>query len=164
DAKMMHGIIKQSIDDPDKCVASGTFAFNNVPEGQYDLYVYLNTDADNMAANISDSHSNTTYYVKEIHQFNDGATFVRGVNTDPNGTRDTCSYVKFSNLGTSGSGSIGFSAKPISGAGFAGVGIAGIQLVKIPPPVTVSVNFQGRTSPGPKSTDPLAPTDVAGVV
>jgi len=55
DAKMMHGIIKQSIDDPDNCVASGTFAFNNIPEGQYDLYVYLNTDADGLAANISDN-------------------------------------------------------------------------------------------------------------
>ena len=129
-AKMMHGIIKQSIDDPDKCGASGTFTFNNVPEGQYDLYVYLNTDADNLAANISDTHNLTTYYIKEIHQFNDGATFVQGLNTNPNGTRDTCSYVKFSNLGTLGSGSIGFSAKPVGGTSFTGVGIAGIQLVK----------------------------------
>src|SRR5688500_12417180 len=31
-------------------------------------------------------------------------------------------------------------------------------------PTVVSVNFQGRIAPGPTSTDPLAPTDVAGVV
>ncbi|MCI0540767.1 MAG: hypothetical protein L0Z50_36675, partial [Verrucomicrobiales bacterium] len=135
-AKMMHGIVKQSVDDPDNCVASGTFTFNNVPEGQYDLYVYLNTDADNQAANISDNHNLTTYYIREIHRFNDGATFKQGLNTDPNGTRDTCSYVKFSNLGTSGSGSIGFSAKPIGGTSFTGVGIAGIQLVKSGSPGT----------------------------
>jgi hypothetical protein len=134
-AKMMHGIIKQSIDDPDNCVASGTFTFNNVPEGQYDLYVYLNTDGDALEANISDNRNLTTYYIKEIHRFNDGATFVQGLNTAPNGTRDTCSYVKFSNLGTLGSGSIGFTAKPISGTSFTGVGIAGIQLVKSGSPV-----------------------------
>ena len=134
-AKMMHGIIKQSIDDPDNCVASGTFAFNNVPEGQYDLYVYLTTDADDLEANISDNRNLTTYYIKEIHQFDDGDTFVQGLNTDPNGTRDTCSYVKFSNLGTLGSGSIGFTAKPIGGTSFIGVGIAGIQLVKSGSPV-----------------------------
>ena len=32
------------------------------------------------------------------------------------------------------------------------------------PPTIVSVNFQGRISPGPASTDPLDPADVAGVV
>jgi hypothetical protein len=88
-----------------------------------------------MAANISDNRNLTTYYIKEIHRFNDGATFVQGLNTDPNGTRDTCSYVKFTNLGTLGSGSIGFTAKPIGGTSFTGVGIAGIQLVKSSSPV-----------------------------
>jgi hypothetical protein len=34
-----------------------------------------------------------------------------------------------------GSGSIGFTAKPISGTSFTGVGIAGIQLVKSGSPV-----------------------------
>ncbi len=148
DAKMMFGFIQQ--------IGAGTsakFTFNNVPEGQYDLYIYTSANGDNIAHNISDGNNLTTYYVEEIHQFNDGDAFVQALNTNPNGPRDIGSYVRLSNLGTFGSGSIGFSATHVSGG--PGVGIAGIQLAKIGPPVA-------NTNPVSILTQPVGATNVAG--
>ena len=51
--------------------------FNGVPEGQYDIYVYLDVNGDNVRVAASDSDSLTTYYVTEQHQFTNSSTFVR---------------------------------------------------------------------------------------
>ncbi len=126
-ARMMNGIIKAN-GNPG---LTQTVTFTNVPEGQYDVYVYNGIDADGVTANESDWDHLTTYYIGETHQFTDTSTFVQGHNTDPNGTRDRCSYVKFSNLGTYGRGKIGVIVTRIAGGN--GCGIAGVQLVNIGP-------------------------------
>ena len=124
---MMQGIIKAN----GPAGTKATFNFNNVPEGQYDLYVYTSMNGDNVTCNVSDWDDLTTYYITEVHQFYDTNTFVRGTNTDPNGFRDTCSYVKLSNLGTYGRGEIGAVVTRVAGAD--GAGVSGLQLVNIGP-------------------------------
>src|SRR5262249_11469482 len=56
---------------------------------------------------------------------------VRGTNTNPNGVRDTCNYVRLHDLGTYGSGSIALSVWHVIGGN--GTGVAGLQLVNIGP-------------------------------
>jgi hypothetical protein len=102
-ARLMNGTIKSNGADG----ISESFRFNNVPEGTYDLYVYTAVDGDGWEADVADNDNITTYYIKQWHQFYDTTQFVRGTNTNPNGVRDTANYVKFSNLGTYGRGTIG---------------------------------------------------------
>src|SRR5205807_9734156 len=89
------------------------FEFDSVPEGQYDVYVYLSMNGDNVMVNVADSYTNgssaNAYYVKEVHQFPDATAYVQGLNTSPTGVRDTCNYVKLHNVGTYGTGLIRFS-------------------------------------------------------
>lgn len=128
-AKMMNGIIKSSAGGG----VPGVFTFTNVPEGQYDLYVYTDMNGDGVQAKFWDADGLTTYYVTLQHQFYDTNTFVLGSNTDPNNIpTNTCNYVKFSNLGTYGRGTIGVLGQWIKNSD--GIGVAGIQLVNIGPP------------------------------
>src|SRR5438105_12020348 len=72
---------------------SGKFTFNKVPEGQYDVYVYTDTDADDLAYNISDSH-NTDRKSTRLNSSHDSTSYaVFAMKTNPAGPRDTGSYV-----------------------------------------------------------------------
>ena len=122
---MMQGILKAN--GPTGTQVS--MIFSNVPEAQYDVYVYLSMNGDGVTCNVSDLDRLTTYYITEVHQFYDTNKFVQGTNTDPNGFRDTCSYVKLSNIGTYGRGDIGVLVTRIAGAD--GAGIGGLQLVNV---------------------------------
>ena len=151
-AQLMNGIIKASAGGGVPAV----FVFTNVPEGQYDLYVYTDMNGDNTRAKFWDKDRTTTYYVTLQHQFYDTNTFIQGVNTDPNSPSITnvCNYVKFSNLGTYGTGTIGASGQWISGND--GIGIPALQLVNIGPPAV-------NTNPVSIITQPVNRRGVAGV-
>jgi hypothetical protein len=116
---MMNGVIKQQT-----AGTSAKFTFNNVPDGQYDVVVYTDSNNDNVALNIS--AGNQTNYTIATHQFTNTSTFVRAKNTNPSGPRDVGNYVKLSNVASSG-GSLGIAAKYISGGD--GLGLAGIQIL-----------------------------------
>jgi hypothetical protein len=126
--KLMNGTIKSTVAKPTE-----TFQFNNVPEGSYDLYVYLAVDGTGWQADVSDNDGITTYYVNEWHQFYDTNVFVQASNTNPAGTRDTGNYVKFSGLGTYGRGSLGVHATLHPGNGANGTGVTAIELVPAGP-------------------------------
>lgn len=130
-AKLMNGIIKSSASGG----VPGSFVFTNVPEGQYDLYVYTDMNGDNTIAKFWDFDNLTTYYLKLQHQFNDTNTLIQGTATDLAGATNggVANYVKFSNLGTYGRGTIGVFGKWVSGND--GIGIAGLQLVNTGPPL-----------------------------
>jgi hypothetical protein len=127
---LMNGIIKSSAGGG----VPGVFTFTNVPEGQYDVYVYTSMNGDNVIGKFWDSDHLTTYYVKEFHQFYDTNTFSQGTATDyataTNGPPS--GYVKFTNLGTYGRGTIAVLGQWVSGAD--GIGVAAIQLVSAGPP------------------------------
>jgi hypothetical protein len=127
-ARLMNGTIKSNGADG----ISESFRFNNVPEGTYDLYVYTAVDGDGWEADVADNDNITTYYIKQWHQFYDTTQFVRGTNTNPNGVRDTANYVKFSNLGTYGRGTIGAYVTKRGALGN-GTGVPAIQLVPVGP-------------------------------
>jgi hypothetical protein len=123
-AILMQGIIKSSASGG----VPGVFTFNNVPDGEYDLYVYCSMNGDHTIAKIWDFYNLTTNYIQEIHQFLDTNVFVQGTATDPiTATNTIANYVKFSNLGTYGRGQIGVRAQWVSGND--GIGIAALQLV-----------------------------------
>jgi hypothetical protein len=124
-AHLMNGIIKVTAGGG----VPGTLIFTNVPEGQYDLYVYTSMNGDNTIGKFYDMDRLTTYYVKEFHQFYDTNTFVQGTATDlaTATAGPPAGYIKFSNLGTYGRGTIGVSGEWISGND--GIGIAALQLV-----------------------------------
>ena len=104
------------------------FRFDSVPEGQYDIYVYLTMNGDGVWADVADSDNVNTYYVKEWHQFFDTNSFVQATNTDPNGVRDTGNYVVLKDVGTYGRGSLGAYVTRRGTAGD-GTGVPAIQLV-----------------------------------
>jgi hypothetical protein len=58
-AKLMNGLIKSMGSDG----VSESFQFNHVPEGTYDLYVYIEIDADGALADATDNDNITTYYI-----------------------------------------------------------------------------------------------------
>jgi len=127
-ARLMNGVIKQQ-----GAGTAGRFTFNNVPDGQYDVYVYTDSNNDGVALNIADGNYLTTYYTIGTHQFTDTSTFIQAQNTNPAGTRDVGNYVKLSNVATYGASTLGIVATYISGGD--GWGIAGIQLVNVGGPV-----------------------------
>lgn len=124
-SKMMQGIMKAtgSVD--------AQLNFNNVPEGIYDAYVYINENGDNTFLNISDDKNFYKFYVIEPHQFPDGTAFKQATNRDPNGTRDLGNYVKLAGLNTLGSGKIGLTVHYVANSD--GAGIGGVQLVPVGP-------------------------------
>ncbi len=126
-AIMYNGILKAS--------ASGgvpaVFTFQNVPEGQYDLYVYGSMNGDNTIAQAWDFDHIYTYYWREQHQVTDTSTFVQSTATTLAAATNIANYVKFSNLGTYGRGQIGASVAWVSGND--GIGVSGLQLVPAGP-------------------------------
>ena len=128
-AILMNGIIKISAGGG----VPGYFTFSGVPDGQYDLYVYMNENGDNAQLNISDATRLHTFYVTETHQFYNTNSFIQASNTDPNGTRDVGNYVKFSNLSPYVTGQLGVIVSHFANSD--GVGIAGLQLVNVGPAV-----------------------------
>lgn len=129
-AQLMNGIIKSNGGDG----KTESFTFTSVPEGTYDLYVYLTMNGDGVMADVTDNDNLTTYYIKEWHQFLNSDKFVQGTNTNPTGVRDTANYVKFSGLGTFGRGTIGAYVTRRGTAGD-GTGVPALQLVPAGPPV-----------------------------
>jgi len=139
-AQMMVGILKASAGGG----VPATFEFDNVPEGQYDLYVYMDMNGDNTIARVWDADNVTTNFIREQHQFTDASTFIQATATTLDAvTNNTnfANYVKFSNLGTYGRGRIGALAQWVSGND--GIGIAGLQLVPAgaSQPNTVPLSF-----------------------
>jgi hypothetical protein len=133
-ARLMNGTIKSNGADG----ISESFLFTGVPEGTYDLYVYIAVDGDGWQADVADSDNITTYYINQWHQFYDTTSFVRGTNTNPNGVRDTANYIKFSNLGTYGRGAIGATVTKRGAVGN-GTGVPAIQLVPVGPAVVNTI-------------------------
>jgi hypothetical protein len=129
-AHLMNGIIKSSAGGR----VPGVFTFTNVPEGQYDLYVYTDMNGDGVIGKFWDFDNLTTYYAKLQHQFVDTNTFVQGTATDlaTATAGPAINYLKFSNLGTYGRGAIGVLGQWVSGGD--GIGIAALQLVSAGPP------------------------------
>jgi hypothetical protein len=141
-ALMMNGIIKSS--------ASGgvpaTFEFDNVPEGQYDLYVYMDMNGDNTIAKVWDADTINTFYIREQHQFYDTNSFVQSTATNVADATNIANYVKFSNLGTYGRGKIGVLAQWVSGND--GIGISGLELVPAGAAQANTVPISILTQPG----------------
>jgi hypothetical protein len=141
-AKLMNGIIKSNGGDG----VSESFHFNNLPDGTYDLYVYLTMNGDGVHADVSDNDNITTYYINEWHQFSDTNTFVQATNTNPAGVRDTGNYVVFKGLGTFGRGSLGATVTRRGTAGD-GTGVPAIQIVPTGPPQSNSIPLSFLTQP-----------------
>jgi hypothetical protein len=132
-AKLMNGIIKVG-----GVGGIGTFTFNSVADGQYDIYVYTDCNADARKANISAGDYFASYYISEWHQFTNGSIFVQASNTVAAGTRDLGNYVKFSSIPTFGKTNLTIVAENADVAD--GIGIAGIQIVNVGGPLPPSAN------------------------
>jgi len=139
-AQLMNGIIKVSTGKK-----VGAFIFNNLPEGQYDLYVYCDMNGDNTGLKVSDNNFLTSYYVVEQHQFRDTNTFIQGTNTDPSNTNDVCNYVKLSNLGTYGIGQVGAVVEWLRNSD--GIGIPALQLVNVGAPAANTTGLSVTAPP-----------------
>jgi hypothetical protein len=127
-ALLMQGIIKSSAGGGVPAV----FTFNNVPEGEYDIYVLCDMNGDGTVAKIWDAYNLTTNYIMEQHQFYDTNVFVESTaKSATEATNKVANYVKFTHLGTYGRGQLGINAQWVSGND--GIGIAGLQLVPTGP-------------------------------
>jgi hypothetical protein len=132
DDRLMRGVVKTVLSS--KLV--GSFALNNVPAGTYDLIVYINVNANGVALNLTVGA--TTFFVTEMHQFNDTVGYVQALNTmdplDPvnPGIRDVGNYVRFTGIQPDASGAI--TLKMLSVSGGDGGGIAAMQLLQFQPP------------------------------
>lgn len=121
-AKLMQGTIKQ---------ANGshvpiTFTFNNVPSGQYDVYVYCDVDGNGVVAKLWDFYNVTTNYILEQQQFYDTNTFIQSTATSAAQATNIANYVKLT-MGTDVRGQIGFLGQWDSST--LGMGITAVQLV-----------------------------------
>jgi hypothetical protein len=141
-AKLMNGIIKSNGGNG----VNESFQFNNLPDGTYDLYVYLTMNGDGVIADVSDNDQLTTYYITEWHQFYDTNTFVQATNTNPAGVRDTGNYVVLKGLGTFGRGSLGATVTRRGTAGD-GTGVPAIQIVPTGPPLVNTNQLTLLTQP-----------------
>jgi hypothetical protein len=121
-AKLMQGTIKQ---------ANGSFVplaltFNNVPQGQYDVYVYCDIDGNGVVAKLWDFYNITTNYILEQQQFYDTNTFVQSTATTAAQATTIANYVKFT-LSTDVRGQLGVLGQWASST--LGMGVSAIQLV-----------------------------------
>jgi hypothetical protein len=148
-AQMMNGIIKAN----GGLGAAESFTFDNLTDGIYDIYVYMNENGDGTTLNINDGDNITTFYVGETHTFTDTSTFQQATNTNPNGTRDVGNYVKFAGLNTLGRTSLSITATHIAGTD--GIGIAGFQLIK-------TGNASPNTNPVGIALQPVSQTAAVG--
>ena len=143
-ARLMNGIIK--VADPNGAVGNtGTFTFDNLPAGTYNIYVYMNENGDGTQLNLDDGGT-TTFYVTETHQFTDTDVFKEAKNTtDPasGGTRDVGNYVKFS--GETGASKTITATHVLNSDG---CGIAGFQIVSPSgaTPVSLAVQPQSQST------------------
>src|SRR3974390_103054 len=88
-AVLMQGTIKQ---------ANGnhvpiTFTFNNVPSGNYDVYVYCDLDANGGVAGLWDFYNITTNYILEQQQFYDTNVFIQSTATSVAQASNVANYV-----------------------------------------------------------------------
>lgn len=127
-ALMMNGIIK------DPTGTTGFFKFNNLPEGTYDLYVYVNANsALGVGVKLWDWDGVSTNYIVEQHTFTNTQAFVEAHNTNPSlALWPVGNYVHLTGLGTYGRGAVGFYSQKFGPDGD-GVGIAGLQVVQTGP-------------------------------
>jgi len=135
-AVLMQGTIKQ---------ANGShvpiaLTFNNVPQGQYDLYVYCDVDGDGVVASFWDLYSTKTNYILEQQQFYGTNTFIQSTATTAAQATTVANYVKF-NMGTDARGQIGIFGQWVQST--LGLGVAAIQLVPAGPlqPNTVPLSL-----------------------
>lgn len=124
--------------------STGTYTFNNVPTGTYDLIAYIvddNVNPGNYTLGV------TTYYVTEQAGASGGGTpyytgsFVQASNTSATGTRDAGNYVEFYNVSPTG-GALTLTDIAGPNAGFP-VAINGFQLLNastaVPEPATLGI-------------------------
>jgi hypothetical protein len=130
DAVLMQGTMKSTSGGG----VPAYMTFNNVPAGQYDVYVYCDMDADNVVGAFYDQYGGTTNYIKEFHQFYATNTFIQSHATTAGQAQATnnppANYVKLS-IGTDVRAQIGVRGSWVSGGN--GIGITGIQLVPAGP-------------------------------
>jgi hypothetical protein len=136
-AILMQGTIKQA----NTSHVPITFTFNNVPAGQYDMYVYCQIDGNGVVASLWDFYNITTNYILQQQLFRDTNTFIQSTATSAAQATTTANYIKFSNLGTDVRGQLGFLGQWVGGN--LGMGVSAIQLVPVGPllPSTVPLSF-----------------------
>jgi hypothetical protein len=121
-AKLMQGTIKQA----NGSQVPITFTFNNVPPGNYDVYVYCDLDGSGMIASLWDLYNTTTNYIQEQQQFYDTNVFIQSTATSVAQATNVANYVKF-NMNTDARGQIGILGQYAQST--LGMGVAAIQLV-----------------------------------
>ncbi|HZR18822.1 MAG TPA: hypothetical protein VFE51_16155 [Verrucomicrobiae bacterium] len=121
-AFLMQGTIKQANGSHTPL----TLTFNNVPPGQYDVYVYCDVDGNGVVAKLWDFYNITTNYILEQQQFYDTNTFIQSTATTAAQATNVANYVKFT-LSTDVRGQLGILAQWVSST--LGLGVTGIQLV-----------------------------------
>jgi hypothetical protein len=121
-AKLMQGTIKQANGNHTPI----TFTFNNVPPGQYDVYVYCQLDGSGMIASLWDFYNITTNYIKEQQLFYDTNVFIQSTATSAAQATNVANYVKFS-MGTDARGQIEILGQYAQST--LGMGVSAIQLV-----------------------------------
>jgi hypothetical protein len=110
----------------------GYFTFNNVPAGQYDVYIYGAVDGDGVVGHYYDLYSETTNYIQQFHRFYDTNTFIQSTaTTAAQATNIVANYVKLS-IGTDVRGQIGFRSRWDAGP-TVGIAVNAIQLVPTGP-------------------------------
>jgi hypothetical protein len=125
---LMQGTIKQANGNH----VPMTLTFNNVPSGQYDVYVYCELDGAGMIASIWDLYNITTNYIKEQQLFYDTNVFIQSTATSVAQASNVANYVKFT-MSTDVRGQIGVLGQYAQST--LGMGITAIQLVPKGPAV-----------------------------
>lgn len=121
-ARLMQGTIKQANGSHSPL----TLIFNNVPQGQYDMYVYCDIDGNGVVASLWDNFNITTNYILEQQQFYDTNVFVQSTATSAAQATTVANYVKFT-VNTDVRGQLGVYGQWVSSS--LGMGVAAIQLV-----------------------------------
>ena len=132
DYLMMKGIIKSG-----GTPSVATFAFNNITNGAYALYLYCveNGGASTVNFGTLTATGTTTNYVIEPNAFS--GTYTRAENQSASASRPTGNYVKFLNVLPSGT-QISFSMSHVTGTD--GSGLAGVQLIPMSAVTTASLS------------------------
>ena len=132
-AALMQGTIKQA----NGSTVPMTFTFNNVPAGQYDVYVYCQLDGSGMIASLRDFYNITTNYIQEQQLFTDTNVFIQSTATSAAQATTVANYVKFK-MGTDARGQIQILGQYAQST--LGMGVSAIQLVPTGP-------LQANTTP-----------------
>ncbi len=127
DQELLYGVIKMN-------GVTGTFTFNNLPTGTYNLIEY--TTVNNAGPTAISTVGSTSYYTGEQAGSN-STPYVRSTNTNPIGTYDAGNYIQFDNVSPT-AGVLTLTVQHLGGGGD-GFGVAGFQLVQVPEPASLGL-------------------------